>query len=94
VILECVYGSRAYELADLASAQVTHVPLRATTMAWSKENLLNRAISFLPAGAEKIATLDADVTFRRAGWAGKALAALDLYPVIPVSRHPAVDRRL
>jgi hypothetical protein len=81
-LAECVYGSRAYELADLASPRVTHVPLRATTMAWSKENLLNRAISFLPASAEKIATLDADVTFRRAGWAGKALAALDLYPVI------------
>ena len=34
------------------------------------------------AAAEKIAALDADITFRRAGWATEALAALDLYPVI------------
>ena len=35
-LVEIAYGSRGYELADLASARVTHVPLRATTMAWSK----------------------------------------------------------
>jgi hypothetical protein len=28
------------ELADLASDRVTHIPPRATTMAWAKENLL------------------------------------------------------
>jgi hypothetical protein len=81
-LAECVYGSRGYNLADLAGARVTHIPLRATTMAWSKECLLNIAISRLPPGAEKIATFDIDVTFRRAGWTTEALAALDLYPVI------------
>ena len=81
-LAECAYGSRSYNLADLAGARVTHIPLRATTMAWSKECLLNIAISRLPPGAEKIATFDADVTFRRAGWTTEALAALDLYPVI------------
>ena len=81
-LAECAYGSRGYDLADLASERVTHIPLRATTMAWSKECLLNVAIGRLPEPAEKIATLDADVTFRRAGWAAQALAALDLYPVI------------
>jgi hypothetical protein len=55
-LAECVYGSRGYNLADLAGARVTHIPLRATTMAWSKECLLNIAISRLPPGAEKIAT--------------------------------------
>lgn len=81
-LAECAYGSRGYDLADLASDRVTHVPLRATTMVWSKESLLNIAISRLPPGAEKIATLDADITFRRKGWATETLAALDLYPVI------------
>ena len=51
-------------------------------MAWSKECLLNIAIAHLPPTAEKIVALDADVTFRRAGWATEALAALDLYPVV------------
>jgi len=56
--------------------------LRAATMAWAKENLLNIAIAHLPPAAEKIAILDADVIFRRPGWALAALAALDLYPVV------------
>jgi hypothetical protein len=81
-IAECAYGARGYELADLASDRVTHVPLRATTMAWAKENLLNIAISQLPPAAQKIATLDADIIFRRQGWATETLAALDLYPVV------------
>ncbi len=81
-IAECAYGSRNYEFADEASERLAHVPLRATTMAWSKENLLNIAISRLPPAAQKIAALDADVTFRRVGWATETLAALDLYPVI------------
>jgi hypothetical protein len=81
-LAECAYGSRGWDLADLASARVTHIPLCATTMAWSKECLLNVAIAHLPHAAEKIAALDADITFRRAGWATETLAALDLYPVI------------
>jgi hypothetical protein len=56
-LAECAYGSRGYQLADLAGPRVTHIPLRATTMAWSKENLLNIAISRLPPEARKIATL-------------------------------------
>lgn len=81
-LAEVAYGSRGYELADLASPRVTHVPLRATTMAWSKENLLNLAIARLPLSAHKIATFDADITFRKTGWATETLNALDLYPVI------------
>ena len=82
MLAECVYGSSGYDLASLASDRVTHVALRATTMAWSKENLMNLAMARLPADAMKIATLDADVTFRRKGWATETLAALDLYPVV------------
>ena len=35
-LAEVAYGSRGYGLADLASDRFTHIPLRATTMAWSK----------------------------------------------------------
>jgi hypothetical protein len=81
-LAECAYGSRGYQLADLASDRLVHIPLRAKTMAWSKENLLNIAIARLPPAALKIATLDADITFRRPGWATQTLHALDLYPVV------------
>jgi hypothetical protein len=81
-LAEVAYGSRGFDLLDLASDRVTHIPLHATTMAWSKECGLNIAINRMPAGSEKILALDADITFRRAGWATVAGAALDLYPVI------------
>jgi hypothetical protein len=29
-LAECAYGSRGWDLADLVSARVTHIPLRAT----------------------------------------------------------------
>src|SRR5277367_432119 len=81
-LVECAYGARGFALADLAGVRVSHIGVRATTVAWTKENLLNIAIARLPAGAEKIAVLDADVTFRRNVWVRETLAALDLYPVI------------
>jgi len=82
-LTECLYGSDTnYELASLASNRVVHIGVRATTAAWTKENLLNIAVAKMPPVAQKIAFLDADVTFRQGGWAARALAALNLYPVI------------
>ena len=81
-LVECVYGSRSHDLSDLACDRVTYIPVRATTMAWSKECLLNIGIAHLPPYSHKILTLDADITFRRPGWPTEALAGLDLYPVI------------
>ncbi len=81
-IVECAYGARAYDLADMTSARVQHVPVRATTMAWSKENLLNIGVARLPHEAAYIATLDADISFRKAGWATETLHALQFYPVV------------
>jgi hypothetical protein len=81
-LVECTYGARGHDLSDLASDRVTHIPVVAQTLAWNKECLLNLGISRLPPEAKKIGTFDADVLFRRPGWAETALAALDLYGVI------------
>ena len=81
-LVEAAHGWRAHALADLGSDRVAHVGVRSTTMAWSKENLLNIGVSRLPSRAEKIAFVDADVIFRRPHWAGSTITALDLYPVI------------
>jgi len=81
-LVECAYGARGYELADLASDRVRHVPVRATSLVWNKECLLNIGVARLEPGARYIGTFDADVIFRRKGWAENALNALDLYPVI------------
>ncbi len=81
-LVEAAYGSRDFAFADLAGERLTHIGVRSTTLAWSKECLLNIGIARLPVIAEKIATLDADITFRRPHWASETLAALDLYPVV------------
>jgi hypothetical protein len=81
-LVECAYGARGFALSDLAGPRVTHIGVRATTLAWSKECLLNIGVSRLPPAAEKIATLDADIAFRRPNWAAETIAALDLYPVV------------
>ncbi|MGH6794448.1 MAG: hypothetical protein ACREDD_09005 [Methylocella sp.] len=40
-IVEVAHGARAHDLADLGEhMRVTYVPVRATTLCWSKENCL------------------------------------------------------
>ncbi|MGH6842401.1 MAG: hypothetical protein ACREDV_09980 [Methylocella sp.] len=82
-IVEVAHGARGFELADLGeNARVTHVPVRATTLCWSKENCLNIGISRLPHDARYIGTFDADIHFRKPGWAAEAIQALQIYPVV------------
>jgi hypothetical protein len=38
-VVECAYGDRPFELAD--NPHITHVPVRARSLLWVKENLLN-----------------------------------------------------
>ncbi len=44
-------------------------------------NCLNIGISRLPHDAKYIATFDADIHFRKPGWAAEAIHVLQLYPV-------------
>jgi hypothetical protein len=82
-LVEVAHGARPYKLLDLADhSRVTHIPVRATTLAWSKENCLNIGISRLPHNAKYIGTFDADVHFRKPGWAVETINALQLYPVV------------
>lgn len=82
-LVEVAYGARDYVLSDLAHhPRVTHVPVRAATTAWSKENCLNIGVAHLPQCAKYVGTFDADIHFRKAGWAGETVHALQLYPVI------------
>lgn len=82
-LVECVYGARHHDLADLNDhPRVTHIPVRATTLVWNKESLINLGLSRLPEDAYYVATLDADIQFRRKGWGLQVIRALDLYPVV------------
>lgn len=82
-LVECAYGSRNFELEDLgAHPRVNFVGVRAVSLVWNKESLMNIGIARLPHSAQYIATLDADIQFRREGWATSTIRALDLYPVV------------
>jgi hypothetical protein len=79
-VVECAYGDHSHQLANLPGA--THIPVRARTLVWNKECLLNIGVSRLPLEARHIATLDADIHFRKRGWVEETIHALQLYPVV------------
>jgi hypothetical protein len=79
-VVECVNGDRPFQCTGTPG--VTHIGVKAETLAWNKENLMNIGISRLPHDAKYIMTADADVTFRKPTWAQDVLNALQLYPVI------------
>jgi len=79
-VVECAYGARPWELAGLPGIQ--HVPVRARTLVWNKECLLNIGISRLSSDASYIGTFDADISFRKRDWAAETIHALQLHPVV------------
>ena len=78
VVIECAYGE-----GDHACGMdgATHIPVRAKTRGWIKENLLNLGIQRTPE-AQYIAWIDADVIFRRGDWAAATVRALQHYDVV------------
>jgi len=83
-IVRVTYGARPYD--DLGPLEnhprVVHINVKASTLAWSKENCLNIGISRLPHDAEFVGTFDADIIWRKPGWANEIKHALQLYPVV------------
>lgn len=81
-VVECALGERPHELAD-TDPHVTHVPVRAETLAWTKENLTNIGIQRgVPADAKYLAWIDADVEFSKPGWAADTVHALQQYAAV------------
>jgi hypothetical protein len=77
-VVECAFGERPFQCAGTPGVQ--HVGVRAHTLVWTKENLLNLGIA--RADARYIATIDADVRFRKPGWAAETVHALQQYDVV------------
>jgi hypothetical protein len=78
--VECAYGDRPFELAG--SPHVQHVGVRARTLVWNKESLINTGIARLPADWKYVAWIDADITFRKPEWAAETVQALQQYSVV------------
>jgi len=79
--VECAYGERPFELTD-HEGRINRVHVRAKTLVWNKENLINIGISRLPMDWHYVAWVDADVFFRKRDWATEAVHALQQYDVI------------
>jgi len=87
-IVECQFGDRPFSLGHLeANPNVTLVKVKASTLVWNKESLLNIGIARLPFSAKYIGTFDADIIFRKSGWAADCINTLHLYPVAQPWRY-------
>jgi hypothetical protein len=78
--MEVAFGGKAPSLPEgVADA---HILIRADTVLWQKERLLNMALELLPGTCGQIAWLDGDIMFARADWVAAARSALRQHPVI------------
>jgi hypothetical protein len=79
-LVECAYGDRSFDLADIP--HVNHVGVRARTLVWNKEALLNIGVARGSPQARHIAFIDADIRFRKPAWAAETVHALQQYDVV------------
>lgn len=78
--VECAYGDRPFVLAG--NSRVNHVAVRAKSLVWVKENLVNIGMSRLRDDWRYVAWIDADICFRRADWAAATVDALQQYDIV------------
>lgn len=83
--VECAYGERPFELEELPG--INRVRVRSRTTVWNKENLQNLGIQRLPESAKYIGLFDADISFRKGGWAAEIVHSLQHYHVIQPWEH-------
>jgi hypothetical protein len=89
VTIECTYGNRAQALVQQQSEKHTVIHVQTSAELWIKENLINLAISRLPADWKYVAWIDADVTFARPDWVGEAIQRLQHWHVVQMFSQAA-----
>jgi hypothetical protein len=81
-VAEAAFGARPFEVTGPGDLQ-----LRTSHELWHKENLLNLLINRLPADAEYVAWVDADLTFARPDWAAETVHQLQHFPIVQMWSH-------
>lgn len=79
-VVEMAFGDRPFEVTEAGNPR--HLQLRSNTEIWQKENLVNLGMGRVPAEAEYVAWVDADLTFTRHDWVQETLQQLQHYPVV------------
>ena len=84
-VVECQYGDRPWDCAGTSG--VNHIGVRARSMIWNKEALINIGMGRLPGDWKYVAWIDADIAFRRDDWAAETVQALQIYDVVQPWAH-------
>lgn len=83
---ESIYPAAPTKAAEFHKARTTHphqyIQVRCDHELWLKENLINIAISRLPADWKYVAWVDADVMFTHPRWVGETIHQLQHYQVV------------
>jgi hypothetical protein len=79
-VIEGAFGDRDFEVTDPANSR--HIQIRTESELWHKENLINIAISRLPADWKYVAWIDGDIDFVRPDWIEETVHELQHHPVV------------
>lgn len=80
VTVECAFGNEPFELPESLDV----IQVRAKTLLWQKERLLNLAASWLPKNCKYVAWLDCDIVFDNKEWARDLVRLLKSHKVAQV----------
>ncbi len=82
-VIELAFADEAFELSpqDLPPGQQV-VQIRARSVLWQKERLLNCLLAELPQSYSKVIWLDCDLIFERDDWLEATDRALDRFPLV------------
>uniref|UniRef100_UPI003BEEF62C hypothetical protein n=1 Tax=Burkholderia arboris TaxID=488730 RepID=UPI003BEEF62C len=75
--VECAFGDDEFELPE----RLDVVRVRASSLMWQKERLLNLAASWLPSTCRYVAWIDCDVLFQSDRWADDTVKVLERFPI-------------
>jgi len=79
-VIEGAFGERDFEVTDPSNPR--HIQIRTESELWHKENLINVAISRLPADWKYVAWIDGDIDFVRPDWIDETVHELQHHPVV------------
>ena len=77
ITVECAFGDAPFELEE----SPTVLQVRADTLLWQKERLLNLAASWLPDYCEYVGWFDCDILFMNKNWANDLISVLKTHKV-------------
>lgn len=80
VTVECAFGNQPFQLPE----SIDVIRVRATSLFWQKERLLNLAASWLPPQCRYVSWLDCDIVFDNPQWHRDLRQVLQTYPIAQV----------